>query len=150
MCVTTVGLTTSVRLVICRFSTRTDRARIDVAHGLHALVARPTGARLVAGGSEKWGHEWIKDVHLDPAGSESVPAAFGRGPLLLINRMRPYFFSTPQKTVTGGGGLRSVTLARTAVTLYHSPSGMWVTTCVLSTCASVAIRFFSAGSVARA
>src|SRR5215475_14305937 len=71
------------------------------------------------------------------------------GLLLLINRKRPYFFSTPQKTVTGGGGLRNVTLARTAVTLYHSPSGMWVTTCVLSTCASVAIRFFSAGSEER-
>ena len=42
-------------------------ARIGGAHRLHALVARPAGARLVAGGSEIWRHERIKDVHLDPA-----------------------------------------------------------------------------------
>jgi len=42
-------------------------ARIGAAHRLHALVARPAGARLVAGGSEIWRHERIKDVHLDPA-----------------------------------------------------------------------------------
>ena len=63
---------------------------------------------------------------------------------------RGYFFSTPQNTVTGGRGFGRLTFARTAPTACHSPSGMWVTTCVLSTCASVAILRFYAGSVARA
>ena len=57
-------------------------ARIGAAHRLHALVARPAGARLVAGGSEIWRHERIKDVHLDPAGREGVPATFGGRALL--------------------------------------------------------------------
>src|SRR5262245_5593876 len=82
MCVTTVVLSTCARSAVCRFSVNADCSRIGGAHRLHALVERPTGARLVAGGCEKWRHEWIKDVHLDPAGCEGVPAAFGRRTLL--------------------------------------------------------------------
>jgi hypothetical protein len=40
----------------------------------------------------------------------------------------PYFLVTPQNTVTGGGVCMVPMLLRTADTLYHSPSGMWVTT----------------------
>ena len=43
-------------------------------------------------------------------------------------RVVPYFFVTPQNTVTCGSTAGKVTLSRAANTPYHSPSGKWVTT----------------------
>jgi hypothetical protein len=67
-----------------------------------------------------------------------------------ICRPRGYLLVNPQNTVTGGGAVSVSTLLRTAVTPYHSPRGMCVTTMVLSTCARSAICRFSAGLTARA
>ena len=65
------------------FSAGVPAAMKFVAQLLHARVARPAGARLLAGRGQVRRHQRVEDVELHPARAEGAPAAFETGPLFV-------------------------------------------------------------------